>query len=124
LPLSEEEQRILHEMEQKLKDHDRGFYDRVNNESGRNNAGRACRWAVLIFVAGFVLLVASFRASLLLGTFGFLVMLISAMFFEHNLRQLDGPLFGPFSRALRRRGISDEITDLQRRMRDRFKRPH
>lgn len=124
MPLSEEEQRILHEMEQKLKDHDRGFYDRVNSESGRNNAARSCRWSVLIFVAGFVLLIASFRSSLLLGTFGFVVMLVSAMFFEHNLRRLDGPLFGHVSRALRRRGIGDEITDLKSRMRDRFKRPH
>ena len=121
VPLSEEEQRILHEMEQKLYSDDRALFNRVASHQGRSHAGRVCRWAVLTFIGGFVLLVLSFRSSLLLATCGFVVMLFSALLFERNLRQLDGPLLGMFRLSLRRRGLGRDLSDLQRRIRQHFK---
>ena len=121
MPLSEEEQRILHEMEQKLYSDDRAFVDRVAAHHGRSHAGRACRWAALCFVGGFVLLLLSFRSSLVLATCGFVVMLFSALLFERNVRQLDGPILGVFPLGLRRRGLGRDLSDLQRRIRQHFK---
>lgn len=121
MPLSEEEQRILQEMEQKLYADDRGLANQFAHRRGGQRAGRSCRWAALSFLAGFVLLLLSFRTSVALASAGFVVMLFSALFFERNLRQLDGPFFGSFSRALRRRGLGGEISDLHRRIRQHFK---
>ncbi len=121
MPLSEEEQRILHEMERKLYENDPGFVSRVRSEPGARNAARACRWCVVAFLVGAVFLVVTFRSSLLLGTLGFLMMLASALFFERSLRQLDGPVFGALSRAVRGRGLGEEISDLMRRSRSHFK---
>jgi hypothetical protein len=121
VPLSEHEQRILHEMEQKLYSDDRAFVDRVASHHGRSRAGRACRWAAVCFVGGFVLLLLSFRSSLVLATCGFVVMLASSLIFERNLRQLDGPVLGMFPLGLRRRALGRDLSDLQRRIRQHFK---
>jgi len=75
MPLSEEEQRILHEMEEKLYEHDRAFADRVSTKSQHHPRGRSGRGWVVAFVAGFVLLLVSFGSSVLLGSLGFLIML-------------------------------------------------
>lgn len=121
MPLSEDEQRILHEMEQKLYEHDPSFVDRVATRGGGSHAARACRWAALSFVAGFVVLLVSFRSSLILATCGFSVMLFSALVFERQLRQVDGPLLGLLSRVFRGRGIGEEISELRGRIRSHFK---
>ena len=121
VPLSEEEQRILHEMEQKLYEHDPSFVDRVATRGRGSHAGRACRWAAVCFVAGFVLLLVSFRSSLVLATIGFTVMLFSALVFERKLRQLDGPVLSLLTRTFRGRGIAEELSDLRSRIRSHFK---
>jgi len=90
VPLSEEEQRILHEMEQKLYENDRAFVDRVRTEGPRAAAGRAMRWSIATFIAGFAILLLAFRTSLVVGTFGFLVMLFASLIFERSVRQVVG----------------------------------
>lgn len=86
VPLSEEEQRILQELEQKLYEHDRAFVDRVRAESPGASARRSVRWSAAAFIAGFAVVLVSFRSSLLLGTFGFVVMLFAALLFERSAR--------------------------------------
>ena len=49
-------------------------------------ANRSLRWSILIFVTGLVILLISFRSSLLLGTFGFFVMLFAGLLFERSAR--------------------------------------
>ena len=88
MPLSEEEQRILHEMEQSLYEQDRAFVERVRAEGPRSVANRSLRWSVLAFVGGFTILVLSFRSSVLLATCGFLVMLFSSFLVERSVRQM------------------------------------
>lgn len=86
MPLSEEEQRILQELEQKLYEQDRAFVDRVRAESPGSSARRSVRWSAAAFLAGFAVVLVSFRSSLVLGTFGFLVMLFAALLFERSAR--------------------------------------
>jgi hypothetical protein len=119
VPLSEEEQRILHEMEQKLYEHDRGFVDRVR--SPRAFAHRSLRGSVAVFVAGFAVVILSFRSSLLLATFGFLVMLLAALLFERSARQTvvtksDESPGAPAKGRL----LSDELSIIGKRFRSRF----
>jgi len=90
VPLSEEEQRILHEMEQKLYEHDREFADRVSHSSNRLHAPRAGRWSIVVFVAGFALLLTTFRFSTALGAIGFFLMLAGLLLFAQHVRDDPG----------------------------------
>ncbi len=120
MPLSEEEQRILHEMEQKLYEHDRGFADRVSTASARGRPGRRGRWAVVIFLAGLALMLASFRSSLLIASFAFLVMLVSALTFVHHMGKGEPSRLGGPGRSTKGHGVSEEWSEMRRRMRSRF----
>lgn len=120
MPLSEEEQRILHEMEQNLYEHDRAFVDRVRAEGPHSMARRSARWAVAMFMAGLLILLVSFRSSLLLGTFGFVVMLLAALAFEHSARQALGTGTRP-SRP-QGRSLGAQLSTAGARLRDRSKR--
>jgi cobalamin synthase len=120
MPLSEEEQRILHEMEQKLYEHDRAFADRVSTKSSRRQAPRSAKGWIAAFVAGFVLLLVAFRSSLLLGSLGFLIMLGAAVVYAYRLRQSDSARFGGLNGSARRSGMSDELSEMRRRLRSRF----
>jgi hypothetical protein len=120
MPLSEEEQRILQEMEQKLYEHDRAFADRVSTTTPRHHSGRSGRGSVVTFVGGFVLLLVAFRSSVLLGSVGFLVMLFSALVFVHHAGQSGSPRLGGLKSSMRGHGVSDEWSDIRRRLRSRF----
>jgi hypothetical protein len=121
VPLSEEEQRILHEMEQKLYENDRGFVNRARTP--HSFASRSLRWSVAIFSVGLAVLILSFRSSLLLATFGFLVMLLASLLFERSLRQTFGTK-SDGSAAGKSRPLSDELLDLGKRFRSRFFQQH
>jgi fatty acid desaturase len=122
VPLSEDEQRILLEMERALEEHDPAFADRVRSETVYRHAGRYCKWAALGFVAGLALLLVSFSTSLVGGFAGFLVMLFSVIVFERNLRRMGRAGWHDVSRSMRARGLSGPLGDTRRRLRERFKR--
>jgi hypothetical protein len=127
VPLSEEEQRILHEMEQNLYEHDRGFVERVR--APRSGTHRSVRLSVIIFIIGFVVVVLSFRQSLLLATVGFLLMLRSALAFERGARlarsakSSDGETATPpVAGQSRMKNFADEFSLISKRLRSRFNR--
>ena len=67
MPLSEHEQRILHELEQSLYQEDPGFAERVRSETVYRHAGRYCIWSALVFVAALVFMFLTFSRSVILG---------------------------------------------------------
>lgn len=117
MPLSEEEQRILHEMEKKLFEHDRSFMGR--DRGPRSFASRSLRASVGLFIVGFLIVVLSFASSLILATFGFLVMLVSAVMFERSLRHARG-----VSDSSVHHPISEDLATLAQRLRSRFFQQH
>jgi len=119
VPLSEEEQRILQEMEQTLREHDRDFVARVDHHSHRLDAAKSARWSLVGLVTGFALLLSTFRFSVMLASFGFLVMLISTLVAAQHLRNA-GNAQQSSARRLRSHAISGEWSDMRRRMRSRF----
>ena len=121
MPLSEEEQRILHEMEQKLYEHDRAFADRVSTKSSRRQTPRSGKAWIFAFIAGFVLLIVAFRSSLLLGSIGFLDHARFRSCLRPPCRGSPIRLVSVVLRALARRsGMSDELSEMRRRLRSRF----
>jgi len=122
VPLSEEEQRILHEIEQQFYESDPAFAREVGKTTLYRHAGRNLKWATLVFVCGFVLLLASFASSTPLGFVGFLVMLGSAVVFERNLRKMGRAGWRQVSDTMKTHNLRESMGDAGKRIRKRFKR--
>lgn len=123
MPLSEEEQRVLREIERSFYESDPEFARQVSSKTLYRHAGRNLRWAALGFVAGLVLLVTSFASYLVLGIIGFLAMLFSALIFERNLRAMGKAGLQSISDTVRARGgVTGPIGDARRKFRQRFDR--
>ncbi len=122
MPLSEDEQRILHEIEQQFYESDPAFAREVGKTTLYRHAGRNLKWATLGFVCGFVLLLVAFASSLILGFVGFLVMLGSAVIFERNLRKMGRAGWRQVSDTMKTHNLRESMGDAGKRIRKRFKR--
>ena len=122
MPLSEDEQRILHEIEQQLYESDHDFAEKVRSTTIYKHAGRNLKWSALGFVAGLALLITSFASSLFLGFAGFLVMLACAFVFERNLRKMGRAGWQQVTENMRAGNLREYLGDAGRRFRGRFKR--
>ena len=88
MPLSEDEQRILQEIEENLSATDPKLVQQVSDTTLYRHSARVIKWAVVGFIAGLLLMVFTFTTTLILGVVGFLVMLGCALAIEHNVRKL------------------------------------
>ncbi len=122
MPLSEDEQRILHEIEQQFYESDPAFAREVGKTTLYRHAGRNLKWAALGFVCGLALLIATFASSLLLGFGGFLVMLASAIVFERNLRKMGRAGWQQVTGNMRGHNLRETLGDAGKRIKRRFKR--
>jgi hypothetical protein len=120
VPLSEDEQRILQEIERSFYDNDPAFAREVSSKTLYRHAGRNLKWAALGFIAGLAVLVVSFAQSLILGFAGFLVMLGSAFVFERNARKMGKA--GLQSVSQRTGNLSDLLGERSKKLRERFRR--
>lgn len=87
MPLSDHEQQILEEIERRLREEDPRLAATVSSASVHAHAVRRIRWGILLFVAGFLMLML-FMVSLWIAIAGFAVMLVSALFVYQNLRRM------------------------------------
>ena len=122
MPLSEDEQRILHEIEQQFYETDPGFAREVGSTTLYSHAFRNLKWATFGFVVGLVFLVVTLSTSFLVAFGGFLVMLFSAFVFERNARKLGKAGLDQVTRSMRAQGLREKFGSTGTRMRDRFKR--
>ena len=123
MPLSEDEERILHEIEQQLHATDPQFAHEVGTTTLFRHAGRNLKWAALGFVVGFLFMIFTFvSAGPLVGGLGFLLMLGSAMAFERNLRKMGKAGWRTWTQNVGASGVRDYFGSAQQRVRDRFKR--
>jgi hypothetical protein len=122
VPLSEDEQRILHEIERRFYEHDPEYAKSIESSTLYRALGRNCKWAAIGFVAGLIILTVSFASSVLLGAFGFGVMLVSAIVFTQNLRKMGRAGWQQMTQQMKSHSLGDLLGDTRRRLRDRFKR--
>jgi len=122
VPLSEEEQRILHEIEQQFYESDPAFAREVGKTTLYRHAGRNLKWAAAAFFLGFVLLIATFASSPLFGFAGFVVMLGSAIVFERNLRKMGRAGWQQVTGTVKVHNLRESLGDAGKRIRKRFKR--
>ena len=122
VPLSEDEERILQEIEQQLGATDPQLVREVSSTTLYRHAGRNLKWATLGFIGGLVFMLLTFTRSPVLGGVGFLVMLGSAIAFERNLRKMGKAGWRQWTRSVGASGVRDYFGNAQQRVRDRFKR--
>lgn len=122
MPLSEDEERILQEIEQQLHATDPQLVREVSSTTLYRHAGRNLKWAALGFLGGLVFLVLTFTQSMWLGAIGFLAMLASSIFFYDNLRKMGRAGWRQWTQSVGPNGVKDYFGSAQQRVRDRFKR--
>ena len=122
MPLSEHEQRILHELEQSLYQEDPGFAERVRSETVYRHAGRYCIWSALVFVVALVFMFLTYSRSVVLGFVGVVVMFLSGVVFANNARRMGKAGIDDISRSLHSRNLSNTVHDPRDWIRGRFHR--
>lgn len=121
MPLSEDEERILHEIAQQFYADDPEFARGVGETTLYTHTVRRMKWSGFGFAAGAIFLVASLSTSYLLAFGGFLVMLGCALYFERNLRKLGKAGLDQVTRSIKATGFRDAIGGARGRMRERFR---
>lgn len=88
VPLSEDEQRILNQIEAQLYESDPALARQVGSTTLYSVAFRQLRWAVVALVLGLVAVVALLRVNVILSFGGFLLMLAAGLIIDRSVRQL------------------------------------
>lgn len=123
MPLSEDEQRILTEIEDHLYESDPALAREVAQTTIYTHAFRNLKWATVGFVMGAVLMVVLLSTSFILAFGGFLLMLASLLWFERNARKLGRAGLEQMTENFRGSGFGDALGGAGSRMRERFQRP-
>ncbi len=88
MPLSEEEQKILREIEAQLNATDPALVDQVTRTTVYRHAGRNIRFAMIGAIAGLVIVLTQFTNSTAIAVIGFVVMLGSLLVVSDNLKKM------------------------------------
>lgn len=123
MPLSEDEQRILSEIEDHLYESDPALAREVAQTTIYTHAFRNMKWAALGFVVGVALMVVLLATWFVLAFAGFLLMLVSLLWFESNARKLGRAGWEQMTENLRGGGLRDAMGGAGSKMRERFQRP-
>jgi hypothetical protein len=116
MPLSDEEQRILDEIEARLAQDDPRLVEQVGRTTLSTHLSRRIRLSSLAFGVGFFMMLFAFATELWVAAGGFLVMVLSALLVARYTRQLGRDQV----RALQQeRGLSSMFA----RIAARFRRP-
>jgi hypothetical protein len=123
VPLNEDEQRILREIEERFHAEDPDSARRIGSTTLPGYLARNCRRAALGFLVGLVILLVAFASSWILGVFGFVVMVISAVVLIQNLHRMGRFGIQQIHSSTRRESFGEALDDAARRFRRRFGKP-
>ncbi len=122
MPLSEEEQRILSEIETQLRASDPDLARQVGSTTIYSHALRQLRWGIVAFVASFAATVLLLTVNFVLAFLGFLAMVASAIVIERAARRMGRAGIDEAGQALRGAGLSGYVNGAGKRARDRLQR--
>ena len=88
MPLSDDEQKILSQIEQQLHETDPDLANEVATTTVYTHAARNIKWSVLGFIVGLAFIILTLSVSFWLAFLGFAIMLAAALYFEQNMRRL------------------------------------
>jgi hypothetical protein len=122
VPLSEEEQRILGEIEQQLYASDPALAREIADSTVYRHAARNLRWAIVGFVVGTAILLGTLHLSFVFAFAGFLILLGCTLSIVRDLRRMGKAGIDQLSASMRSGGMRDAFGSTSQRMRDRFRR--
>ncbi len=122
MPLSEEEQRILHEMEQRLYAQDKELVDKVTSSSVYKYAGKSTLLGVFGVLVGLADLIFMLSRSIPLSFVGFAIMFGSALFIERNLKRIGNASWYDANKTIKNSGLPDAVNEMRHKFRDKFNR--
>lgn len=120
MPLSEDERRILNEIEANLYETDPSLAKEVGSTTVYTAPLRSVRWATAGLVAGFIIMIVMLSRSFLLAFVGFLIMLVAALVLERGARSLGKVGIDQITQQLRRAGRGP-FTEPANRLRNRLR---
>lgn len=124
VPLSEDEQRILQQIEQQFHVTDPEFAGEIERHTVYSHYLRLMKWAGVAFFACVTVLVVALatETSFIVAFVAFVGMLGCALWFERSLRKLGKAGFDQLTQSMRATGLRDSLGSAGQRMRDRFNR--
>jgi hypothetical protein len=122
VPLSEDEQRILLEIEQRLTEEDPDLVREVASTTVYTHALRNLKLATVLFVVGVVAMILLLGTHPILAFGGFLIMLAAALVFERNARRLGKAGMQQITQNFRGGSVREYFGATGQRMRDRMRR--
>lgn len=121
VPLSEDEQRILSQIEQQLYESDPELAREVGSTTVYTHASRNLRWAIFGFVVGLTVMIFTLTISFWLAFVGFAIMLGAALYFEQNARRLGRAGLQQLSQSVRSGGLRNMVGNQGSQLRDRMR---
>ncbi len=121
MPLSEEEQRILGEIEANLRASDPDLARQVGTTTVYTELSRRLKWGVVAFVAALIASILLLTVNYLLAFAGFLAVFAAAVFVESNARRLGKAGVNDATRAIRGGGFKDYFNGAGNRTRNRLR---
>jgi|694.fasta_scaffold12630_16 small-conductance mechanosensitive channel len=122
MPLSEEEQRILGEIEQQLYASDPDLAKEIADSTVYRHAARNLKWAIAGFLLGTVILLGTLHISFVLAFLGFVVLLVCTLSIVRDLRRMGKAGMSQLSESMRSSGLRNSFGSTGQRMRERFRR--
>ncbi len=122
MPLSEDEQRILNQIEQQFYESDPAFAQSVSQSSLYRHAFRNIKWGALLFVLGLAFLIATLQIHFAVAFVGFVIMLGAAFIIEKNARKMGRAGMQQVTGSFRGGRLKDTLGGAGDKMRNKFKR--
>ncbi len=123
MPLSEDEQRILQDLERSLYQDDPAFARVVGSDALYRHARRNCRLALVGFVVSLLVLLGTFTTVSALAFVGFIGMVASAAVFVQNTKRITSAGLKDVAQSPRARQMEQQVRGARRRLGGRFRRP-
>lgn len=120
MPLNENEQRILAEIERQFHSQNPKSAELLASTTLQRYLARKCKWAALGSVVGLAVLLGAFAFSWVLAVVGFLIMLSSAIVLVTNLIRISRLGVEQMTQTIRSRNPNQSLAELARKFRERF----
>ena len=122
MPLSEDEQRILSEIEQQLYETDPSLAHGIADTTVYSDAYRHLRRGIVLFILGMVMMIGTLHITFWLSAVGVVIMFGSAVSIEANARRMGKAGIDQLTQSMKANGVRDYLGNRNSRMRDRFRK--
>jgi hypothetical protein len=122
VPLSEDEQRILSQIEQQLYETDPSLARGIADTTVYSDAYRHLKHGLLGFVLGFVVMLGTLHLNAIYSAIGVIIMFVSALAIVANVRRMGKAGIDQLTESMRAAGLRDYFGNRTSRMRDRFRK--